>query len=236
MRSRKIKIIAGVLMFGLLVSGCQSTGGDKAAETTVTETPKVTETATPTLEVKETATPTPEPTKEAEPVKAEEVKDDTSDQKDSEQTTEEDQDSSQEKKDNKNDGETENSGDNKAVVQLYEGTYADYRLYTGLEDQTGQRCKLEISDITDTSFDFAVYDITSGGLEGSGSLIFKKNTAKFLPGGEEAVFEGKEYTLHFTFPDNHGAYPIVTDIEVTGFAPLEGICYQNNGIPGHGFS
>ncbi|MDD3338930.1 MAG: hypothetical protein PHS82_08775 [Lachnospiraceae bacterium] len=234
MRKGKIKIIAGVLMFGLLVSGCQSTGGDKAAETTVTETPKVTETATPTPEVKETATPTPEPTKEEDPVKAEEVKDDASDQKDDEQTKE-DQDNSQETKDNKDnkksdDNEETEDGGNKAVVQVWEdGRYIDERFTDPDFEDTA--CQIEVSNVTDTSFDFTIYDVRGGEEE----VIFNTNTATFLPGGEEAVFKGKEYTLHFTFPDYHHAYPYATDMEVTGFAPLEGHSYANGSIPGHEF-
>ena len=42
------------------------------------------------------------------------------------------------------------------------------------------------------------------------------------------------FFLHF--PDYHGAYPDVTDIEVSGVAELAGKVMVNNGVPGHEFS
>ncbi|CAG9709908.1 conserved hypothetical protein [Clostridium neonatale] len=66
-------------------------------------------------------------------------------------------------------------------------------------------------------------------------MIFLKNTAVFTGTGTEAAFYGKDYTLSFTFPDNHRAYPVVTDMQVSGFKKLEGKTYVNNRIPGHEF-
>ena len=66
-------------------------------------------------------------------------------------------------------------------------------------------------------------------------MIFLKNTAVFTGTGTEAAFYGKDYTLSFTFPDNHRAYPVVTDMQVSGFKKLEGKTYVNNSIPGHEF-
>lgn len=64
---------------------------------------------------------------------------------------------------------------------------------------------------------------------GTFNLIFKEHTAVFTGDGSAAVYNGKQYTLNFTFPD-------ITTIEVSGFDAAEGISYMCNGIPGHEFS
>ncbi|MBW6411527.1 hypothetical protein [Clostridium weizhouense] len=66
-------------------------------------------------------------------------------------------------------------------------------------------------------------------------VIFLTNTAYFTGDGTKATFYGNDYTLNFTFPNNHDAYPVVTDMEIFGFKGLEGKTYVNNGIPGHEF-
>ncbi|MFD3158795.1 hypothetical protein ACFIJ5_18450 (plasmid) [Haloimpatiens sp. FM7330] len=116
-------------------------------------------------------------------------------------------------------------------VQLYEGAYfddscfGDHILTTFYE--------VVISNITDTSFDFTVYLVNEQTKDKK--VIFLTNTAVFTGNGTEAAFYGKNYTLHFTFPNYHNAYPVVTDMEVSGFDPLEGKTFVNNGIPGHEF-
>ena len=128
-----------------------------------------------------------------------------------------------------------------AKVQLYEGTYFDSVL-TGFDEEKivdglyieDDYCEVDISNITDTSFDFTAYRV--GGMTGERSLIFKKHTAEFTDGGMSAVYNGDEYTLYFEFPDNHASHPVVTDIVISGFPPLEAATFVNNNIPGHGFS
>ncbi|MCY6372625.1 hypothetical protein [Clostridium ganghwense] len=116
-------------------------------------------------------------------------------------------------------------------VKLYEGTYFDDSCFGDNILKTFY--EVVISNVTDTSFDFTVYqsDAETGDKEG----IFLTNTAVFTVYGTEASFYGNNYTLHFTFPDYHGAYPVATDMEIYGFEPLEGKTYVNNGIPGHEF-
>lgn len=88
--------------------------------------------------------------------------------------------------------------------------------------------------MTDTSFDFTVYQVVDV-VKKEKKVIFLKNTAIFTGDGTKAAFYGKDYTLHFTFPNNHNAYPDVTDMEISGFKPLEGKTFVNNRIPGHEF-
>lgn len=119
-----------------------------------------------------------------------------------------------------------------AAVILYEGTYFAEEVYrTSADGSGGSYCEIDISNITDTSFDFTVYEVD--GLERN--MIFKTHTAVFQGDGTTAVYNGKEYTLNFSFPDYHTSLPDVTDIVVTGFAPLEGETYMNNNVPGHEF-
>lgn len=121
-----------------------------------------------------------------------------------------------------------------SIVKLYNGTYFDDRRFG--DNVLKNYCEVAISNVTNTSFDFTIYEVnTLDGKTESKKVIFLKNTAVFTGDGSKAVFYGKNYTLNFTFPNNHNAYPVVTDIEISGFHPLEGKTYVNNGIPGHEF-
>ena len=116
-------------------------------------------------------------------------------------------------------------------VKLYAGIYFDDRRYG--DNVLKNSCEVLISNVKDTSFDFTVYQVDEK--TGEKKVIFLKNTAVFIGDGTKAAFYGKNYTLNFTFPNNHGAYPVATDMNISGFAPLEGNTYVNNGIPGHEF-
>ena len=119
-------------------------------------------------------------------------------------------------------------------VKLYDGTYFDDRRFG--ENILKNYCEVVISNITNTSFDFTVYEVNElDGKKKNKKVIFLTNTAFFTGDGMKATFYGKNYTLNFTFPNNHNAYPVVTDIEISGFEQLEGKTYVNNGIPGHEF-
>lgn len=96
-------------------------------------------------------------------------------------------------------------------------------------------CEVSISNVTDTSFDFTVYEVVDS-QKVEKKVSFLKNTAVFIDDGTTAAFYGNDYTLNFTFPNNHNALPDVTDINISGFDILEGNTYSNNGIPGHEFS
>ncbi len=141
-----------------------------------------------------------------------------------------------------NNKQTEENSDNnfqekkdtvKSKVKLYEGTYFDDKVFG--ENALRNYCEIEISNITDTSFDFTVYEVNVSDEKEDRKIIFNKNTAVFTGSGTEAAFYGKDYTITFKFPDNHLAYPIVTDIQVSGFGALEDGTYVNNNIPGHEF-
>lgn len=120
----------------------------------------------------------------------------------------------------------------KGKVKLYEGIYFDNKRFG--ETFLKNYCEISISNITDTSFDFTIYQVDAE--KNDKKVIFMKNTAIFIGDGTKAAFYGKDYTLNFTFPNNHNAYPVVTDMVISGFTPLEGKTYVNNGIPGHEFS
>lgn len=119
-------------------------------------------------------------------------------------------------------------------VKLYDGAYFDNR-YFG-DNILKNYCEVVISNITNTSFDFTVYEVNNlDGKKEDKKVIFLTNTAVFTGDGMKATFYGNSYTLNFTFPNNHNSYPAVTDMEISGFKPLEGKTYVNNGIPGHEF-
>ena len=119
-------------------------------------------------------------------------------------------------------------------VKLYDGTYFDNRRYG--EYILRNYCEIAISNVTNTSFDFTVYEVNNlDGKKEDKKVIFLTNTAVFTGDGMKATFYGNDYTLNFTFPNDHNAYPAVTDMEISGFKPLEGNTYCNNGIPGHEF-
>lgn len=120
----------------------------------------------------------------------------------------------------------------KGKFKLYEGIYFDNKRYGGTLLNT--YCEVAISNVTDTSFDFTVYQVVDS-LKNKKKVIFLKNTAVFVGDGTKAAFKGKEYTINFSFPNNHNALPAVTDMTISGFGPLEGTTFVNNGIPGHEF-
>lgn len=123
----------------------------------------------------------------------------------------------------------------KANVQLYEGTYFDEGVYKYVDIPATESpfvyCEIMISNITDTSFDFAISETVMATNERT--VIYPTSTAFFTGDGTEATFYGKDQTLHFEFPKDQDLYPIIRDMKVTGFPKLEGNTYINNSIPGH---
>lgn len=121
-------------------------------------------------------------------------------------------------------------------MRIYEATYFAEAVYrnVNLETEWPPYCEIDISNVTDTSFDFTVYQVTNH-QEHQRDLIFKTHTAVFNGDGTTAVYNGQEYTLNFTFTNNRHSLPDVTEIQVTGFAPLEGETYLYNQVPGHEF-
>lgn len=161
-------------------------------------------------------------------------KKDTSSEENKVKPTQTDKVDNSKKTEGKSDNNSQKKKDTvKSKVKLYEGTYFDDKVFG--ENALSNYCEIEISNLTDTSFDFAIYEVNVSDGKEEKKIIFNKNTAVFTGSGTEAAFYGKDYTLSFTFPDNHLAYPIVTDMQVSGFKPLEGKTYVNNSIPGHEF-
>ena len=109
-------------------------------------------------------------------------------------------------------------------VKLHEGTYLD-EIYLGHNiAKLKNYCEVEISNVTNISFDFTVYEVDME--TENKKVIFLRNTAVFTGDGMTATFYGNNYTLNFTFPN-------ITDVKISGFKPLEGKTYLNNKIPGH---
>lgn len=129
-----------------------------------------------------------------------------------------------------------------AKVKIYEGSYRDSNIFkvAGMEKPLDIYYDLQISNVTDTSFDFAVYQrervYSSKELKYERKIIFLKNKAVFIGDGKKAAFYGNDYTLNFTFPDTRNTYPDVVEIRVNGFKTIEGIEFLNNGVPGHEFN
>ena len=134
------------------------------------------------------------------------------------------------------DGNKLSSTGTSGKAQLYEGIYFDNRLFgdTDREGYPNTAYEIVISNLTDTVFDFAVYEKTI--VTGESVLISPAQTAVFSGDGTEATFSGADYNLTFVFPDYHKTYPVVTDIEISGYKPFEGNTYVNNAIPGYEFS
>lgn len=117
----------------------------------------------------------------------------------------------------------------KGKVQLYaEDIFSDEKHFGNNSPKSF--CEVVISNVTETSFDFIIYEVTNANTDEK-IVIFLNNTATFIDDGTKATFYGKTYTLNFTFPNNHGANPIVTDMKISGFKPLEGKTYCNNKMP-----
>ena len=198
------------------------------------------------------ATSTPEPTQEpltTEPVATPEPTDVPEEEQNTDNTEETQQPAEEETEETKTDS-GEEDGDNQpgeegetveavqAKVKVYEGEYMDERLREGPTGNPDLGIEgghiIKTSNITDTSFDFTIYYFDYNTLQEN--LVFRTHTAVFVEDGMKAVYDGQEYYLTFTFPDHHHSYPDVTDMEVTGYGPAEGVSFSNNNVPGHQFS
>ena len=221
----KKKVLVWICAAALLASGCSD-----SAKNEDSATPEVTETATatPTTTETPTATETPEAT-----VSAEQTPETTIAENGTVTPTENvtPTPTAAEQPESTVPADTDTSV--KTPYKLYELTYSDGVVYMDIAEGPPY-CEIQVSNITDTSFDFEIYQVWPE--KDERNVTFRKHTADFVGDGTTAVFKGNEYTLTFTFPDNHGALPDVTDIEVSGFPETEGHTYMTNRIPGHGFS
>ena len=120
-----------------------------------------------------------------------------------------------------------------AQYQVYAGTYYDMNIYEAPAEggESDSYCQIEVSNITDQTFDFAVYQLTDGNKQ----MILDTRTATFVEDGTKAVSEKDGTNLVFTFPDNWNALPKVVEMQVSGMDVLEGNSYVNNNVPGYEF-
>lgn len=120
-----------------------------------------------------------------------------------------------------------------AQYQVYAGTYYDMNIYEATAEggESDSYCQIEVSNITDQTFDFAVYQLTDGNKQ----MILDTRTATFVEDGTKAVSEKDGTNLVFTFPDNWNALPKVVEMQVSGMDVLGGNSYVNNNVPGYEF-
>lgn len=119
----------------------------------------------------------------------------------------------------------------KSSVQVYEGAYSDEKSF-GFEG-VSVYYEVEVTNIQDTSFDFEVYKVDLN--KDAREVVLEKNISVFVEEGDKVICMSDKIDITFTFPDNRGALPVVTDIEISGFEPLDGNTYVNNGILGYEF-
>lgn len=112
------------------------------------------------------------------------------------------------------------------TIELYEAIYQDSRIFSDDPNLPERNCRITISDVTDTSFDFMIDQFNSE--NSTFETIFMKNTAVFTGDGRSAAYYGQQYTLHFNFPD-------ITSIAVSGFEAIEGVTFAHNAVPGYEF-
>lgn len=219
------------------VNSVASVSDSDVEEPSVSAAPEATPEPTEALttEPLPTATPTPEPEK---------TQPDTEDvqQPSDTEITEPENDDPDENPSDSDTGETDENEETiepvKAKVNVYEGEYNQSNLYSGAPGTANEGYIVKVTNVTDTSFDFTIYLYTfdpDTSIQNE-DLVFKTHTAVFIDDGTKAIYDGIDYDLTFTFPDYHSAYPEATDMEISGYAPVEGETFMNNQIPGHGFS
>lgn len=217
-------VLTSILVFSNTLIGCSIQKKPSDSDSKVTSSSSVDKEDEPKVTpevIKPTEKPTSTTSSSTEPTPSQPIK-----------PTE---DAGQEEEDNKNQtGDKKSSDTNKvkAKVKIYEATYTDAEIY-GDNPHPDITCEIDISNVTETSFDFTIYEADNKKM--TRSLIFRTHTAVFTGDGTEAFYDGKEYDLSFTFPDYYGAYPDVIHMEITGFAPVEGRTYDFGGVPGHEF-
>ena len=191
---------------------------------------------------------TPEPTQESlttEPVTTPEPTDVPEEEQDTDDTEEIQQPAEDETEETKTDsvdeGREHQSGEDgenveavQAKVKVYEGDYQDTHLYGSADIPMEGAYIVKTSNITDISFDFTIYYLDFDTQQEN--LVFRTHTAVFVEDGMKAVYDGQEYYLTFTFPDYRHSHPDVTDMEIIGYGPVEGVTFANNNVPGHQFS
>ncbi len=122
-----------------------------------------------------------------------------------------------------------------ATVNIYEGKYSEESLFLYREDNTGFKYyEVEILKVNTNSFDFIISNVDF--MTGEKNVVFMQNTAKFNGDGDTAIFTGSDYTLNFSFPNGRSSLPDVVQIKIDGLEIIEGMIFENNGVPKHEFS
>ena len=126
-----------------------------------------------------------------------------------------------------------------AQYQVYAGTYYDMNIYEATAEggESDSYCQIEVSNITDQTFDFAVYQLTDGNKQMILDIQKRCRAHEQLLAAwrTKAVSEKDGTNLVFTFPDNWNALPKVVEMQVSGMDVLEGNSYVNNNVPGYEF-
>ncbi|MDM8249793.1 hypothetical protein QUW49_14410, partial [Lacrimispora saccharolytica] len=115
--------------------------------------------------------------------------------------------------------------------------YMQEQLRSGDPDVGSKGYIVKTSNITATSFDFSIYyfEYHFDANQETEDLVFRKHTAVFIEDGTKAVYDGKDYNLTFTFPDKSNTLPDAVYMQISGYAPVEGLTFSNSDIPGHKF-
>lgn len=125
-----------------------------------------------------------------------------------------------------------------AKINVYDGEYMQEQLRSEDADTARKGYLVKTSNITATSFDFSIYyyEFDSDTRQETEDLVFRKHTAVFVEDGTKAVYDGEDYDLTFTFPDNSGTHPDAVYMQISGYEPVEGLTFSHSNIPGHEFS
>ena len=222
---KKKNLIVAIVMASMIMGGCgQKTVTSVSEDPTVSEAPMKEDTLEPE-ESAEDATQSAEESQEA-----------TDSSSTSSNATKESNKATSAGKDTQTVSESTEDTQPTGVqtkYKMYDGVYFDEVIYTWSMDDSQVRpyCEINVSNATDTSFDFTIYDVDGQ----NRSLKFKTHTAVFTGDGTQAEYNGNGYHLVFTFPDDRGALPDVVCMQVSGLKDMGGCMYVNNTVPGHEF-
>lgn len=229
-----------VFVFMNVMTGCSiKEQEDTSAVSTESVSQSESESDT-SAEATQTLETTPETTPEPTDVPEEEQNTDGTEetQQPAEDETEETKtDSGEEDGDNQPDEEGETVEAVQAKVNVYGGEYMQEQLRSGDPDVGSKGYIVKTSNITATSFDFSIYyfEYHFDTNQETEDLVFRKHTAVFTEDGTKAVYDGKDYDLTFTFPDKSNTLPDAVYMQISGYAPVEGLTFSNSDIPGHKF-
>lgn len=237
-----------VFVFMNVMTGCSEKEPEDTSAVSTESVSQAESESDTSVEATSTPETTPEPTQESlttEPVTTPEPTDVPEEEQDTDDTEEIQQPAEDETEETKTDsvdeGRENQSGEDgenveavQAKVKVYEGDYQDTHLYGSADIPMEGAYIVKTSNITDISFDFTIYYLDFDTQQEN--LVFRTHTAVFVEDGMKAVYDGQEYYLTFTFPDYRHSHPDVTDMEIIGYGPVEGVTFANNNVPGHQFS